>query len=213
MIIISVGGIFIVGLIFLVSITGTLILLYLTLWLADFSALLAAHEVKLTVFIVAVLIMDLLSLFYAYIIYKIFAETSRNLKNKKALEAFVLKEEYQYGDVLLPAGTKITRYDPYDSTGDKERASRLTGLISAEFPSPIKVASVWASAIETDGLLRLSRNQRISGVFCRTNQMVRFHVPSVGYNDTRDPEIKQGEPDVRLMTAQWVFWECEAIRK
>lgn len=209
MIIINIGGIFIVGLIFLMSIIGSLILLYLTLWLADFSVLFAAHKVKLTVFIGAVVIIDLLSLFYAFHVYKTFIEVTSKARAKEALQAFSLKEAYQYGDVLLPEGTKIERYDPYDSDGDVDRAARLTGLILAEFPEPIKIASVWASAIETRGLLRLSRNQRISGIFCRTNQMVRFHVPSVEYNDIHDPEIPEGEPDVRLMTEQWTFWECE----
>ncbi len=213
MIIISVGGIFIIGLIFLASIIGTLILLYVTLWLPDFSVLFAVHKVKLTTLIVAVVIMDLVSSFYAFHIYKAFAETAQNIKNREALQEFVLKEEYQYGDVLLPEGTKIKRYDPYDSTGDKERAFRLTGLDSAEFPFPIKIASVWASAIEVRGVLRLSRNQKIAGVFCRIHQAVRFHVPSVEYSDTHDPEIKQGEPDVRLQTNQWTFWECEDIRE
>jgi len=62
-----------------------------------------------------------------YTNHQIDVEIARQHKNKKARQSFTLTESQQYGELLLPEGTRIERYDSFDN-GEENRAFRLTGL-------------------------------------------------------------------------------------
>lgn len=193
---------------FLVSAVGTLVLLYLTLWQPDFTSLFVEHKIKLTIFIVLIVMLDLFSLYLIYDMRISYIEALHTVEVKKSREEFTLVEARQYGDLLLPKGTRIERYDPYDM-GEGDREFRLTGLRYAEFPYPVKIASVWVSAIEIRGLLLLAQDQEISGVACKAGQMAWFHVPRIEYDIIN--EFGEENPDganARLKTSEWTFWHC-----
>ncbi len=63
----------------------------------------------------------------------------------------------------------------------------LTGLKYAEFPYPIKIANVWASAINVSGnRLQLAYDQKISGIMCKGNHMAKFYAPMIENYDSAE---------------------------
>jgi hypothetical protein len=161
---------------------------------------------------------DLFSLYILYVNRQIDIEIARQTTEhalqrakKEARERFTLTEPRQYGELLLPKGTRIRRYDPFDK-GEEKRMFYLTGLTYAEFPYPIKIANVWASAIDVStNRLQLTYDQKISGTMCKGNHVARFYAPMIERYDSARLEKEPDGSEAQLKPSQWVFQECTNI--
>ena len=214
----NINAFFIIALIIFLSVIGTAILfifLIYGLWHSNLASLFIAHKVKLIVFITIVTILDSFTLYMMYGFHNIKVDVTREAENRKARQQFTLTEDRQYGELLLPKGTQIERYDPYDN-GEENRAFRLTGLRYAEFPYPVKIANLWATAMEVGVIskLKLARDQEISGIVCKANEIAEFDVPSIYYDPVK--EFNKEEPDgaeARFKPGQWIFLKCSTISR
>lgn len=144
-------------------------------------------------------------------------------------ERFVLPRDFQYGELLIPAGSLINRRDPFDK-GEPGRPLALHGMESVRFSQPVQVAGVWASALQTVSVrVELAQDQRLGPVYrfdsasqswvphklvpalaCRQGQVAVFQVPHIAY----DIQAELGKPppdgpDARFMPSQWLFKGCE----
>ncbi|MFN3438318.1 MAG: hypothetical protein ACK41V_11535 [Acidovorax sp.] len=144
-------------------------------------------------------------------------------------ERFVLPQDFQYGEILIPAGSLINRRDPFDK-GEPQRPVALHGLEAVRFAQPVEIAGVWASALQILPMrVELAQDQRlgpmyrydsasqswvpntvISGMACKKGQMAVFQVPHVPY----DVQAEVGKPapdgpDARFLPSQWLFRSCE----
>lgn len=145
---------------------------------------------------------------------------------------FVLPEDFQYGELPVPQGSLINKYDAFDN-GEPQRPLGLRGLDAVRFPHPVQVAGVWATAMDaSSGQLELARDQRIGPVAhfdpkaredygdwvadpnrpyleCQRGQMARFHVPSIDYDiQTEFAHPGPDGPDARFRPSQWRVTEC-----
>ncbi len=166
------------------------------------------HKKKYLAFTIVILLLDSVFIHIAITMNEISDQIEREVANRKARQNFSLKIPRQYGELLLPAGTQIERYDPFDK-GEENRAFRLTGLHYAKFPQEIDIAGVWSSAMYTNGRLILSKDQIISGLECKKDQIALFHIPLIKYDVAK--EFGKEEPDgpnARFKPSQWEFQEC-----
>lgn len=144
-------------------------------------------------------------------------------------ERFVLPQDFQYGEVLIPAGSLINRRDPFDK-GEPKRPVALHGLEAVRFAQPVEIAGVLASALQILPMrVELAEDQRlgpvyrydnasqgwvrntvIKGVACKKGQIALFQVPHVPY----DVQAEVGKPapdgpDARFIPSQWLLRTCE----
>lgn len=144
-------------------------------------------------------------------------------------ERFVLPQDSQYGELIIPAGSLINRNDPFDK-GEPDRPLSLRGLEAVRFSQPVQVAGVWASALQTlPARVELAQDQKlgplhrydtatqswvrntvIAGLACRKGQFAVFQVPHVPY----DVQAEVGKPapdgpDARFLPSQWLLRTCE----
>jgi hypothetical protein len=144
-------------------------------------------------------------------------------------ERFVLPQDFQYGEILIPAGSLINRRDPFDK-GEPNRPLALHGLEAVRFAQPVVIAGVSASALQVLPMrVELAEDQRlgplyrydtasqswavntvISGVACKKGQIALFQVPHVPY----DVQAEVGKPapdgpDARFLPSQWLLRACE----
>ena len=144
-------------------------------------------------------------------------------------ERFVLPRDFQYGELLIPAGSLINRQDPFDQ-GEPNRPLALHGLDAVRFAQPVQVAGVWASALQaTPARVELAQNQTVGPVYsvnsrtqrwernrvkptmaCRKGQIAVFLVPHIPH----DAQAEVGKPppdgpDARFQPSQWMFLHCE----
>ena len=207
----GVGSALLVFVILMIALVGTVVLLVsygLSYFRPGVKAYLPAHKKIWAVLAAIVVLSDIASLYVFYEMRKIDAEIAREQANKKAREDFVLQQDRPYGELILPRGTRIKRYDPFDR-GEEQREFRLTGLSRAEFPHPVKIAGVWASAVEPIGKVILAKDQSIYRYDCKAGQMAFFQVPRM----ERDPIESFGreEPDGKdadFRPSQWSFFNC-----
>lgn len=144
-------------------------------------------------------------------------------------ERFVLPQDFQYGELLIPAGSLINRKDPFDK-GEPGRALALHGLEAVRFAQPVQVAGVWATALQLHPpRVELAQEQRIGPLYrfdsttqswapnkvmpallCRKGQMAVFQVPHIAYNVQAELDKPPPDgPDARFMPSQWLFRSCE----
>lgn len=144
-------------------------------------------------------------------------------------ERFVLPQDFQYGEILIPAGSLINRRDPFDK-GEPGRPLALHGLQAVRFAQPVEIAGVSASALQVlPARVELAQDQHlgpvyrydnasqswvpntvISGLACKKGQIALFQVPHVPY----DVQAELGKPapdgpDARFLPSQWLFRTCE----
>lgn len=163
-----------------------------------------------------------------YLQYKVIRDIEQRDYYRSTRRNFILQQDFQYGDLLLPKASLINRYDPYDN-GEPTRALEMRGLNSVRFPQPLQVAGVWATALDaSDGKIELAKDQRIGPVFkyeyekgwiedttvsaidCKKGQLAAFEVPLIDYDI--QAEFLKGEPDgaaARFKPDQWQFLRCE----
>ena len=149
---------------------------------------------------------------------------------RQSRQQFVLPQDFQYGELLIPKGSLINRYDAFDN-GEPQRPLRMNRLDAVRFAHPVQIAGVWAIAMDGHEL-ELDRDQRISPVFhfdrnvngdygawvldptrpyldCQKGQRARFNVPLIEY----DIQAEFGKPepdgsDARFKPSQWAVVEC-----
>jgi hypothetical protein len=137
-------------------------------------------------------------------------------------ERFVLPQDFQYGELLIPAGSLVNRKDPFDK-GEPGRLLALHGLEAVRFAQPVQVAGVWASALQLHPpRVELAQDQRIGPLYrfdnatqgwtpnkvmpallCRKGQVALFQVPHIAF----DMQAELGKPppdgpDARFMPSQ-----------
>ena len=144
-------------------------------------------------------------------------------------ERFVLPRDFQYGELLIPAGSLINRQDPFDQ-GEPNRSLALHGLEAVRFAQPVEVAGVWASALQTTpARVELAQHQTVGPVYsvnsrtqrwernrvkptmaCKKGQIAVFQVPHIPYD--APAEVGKPPPDgpnARFLPSQWMFLRCE----
>lgn len=144
-------------------------------------------------------------------------------------ERFVLPQDFQYGELLIPAGSLINRNDPFDK-GEQGKPLALHGLESVRFAQPVQVAGAWVSALQTTPVrLELAQDQNLGPVYrfdsnsqgwvehklvpalaCRKGQMAVFQVPPIAY----DVQAEVGKPapdgaEARFRPSEWLLRACE----
>jgi hypothetical protein len=144
-------------------------------------------------------------------------------------ERFVLPRDFQYGELLIPAGSLVNRQDPF-YRGEPAAPLALHGLEAVRFAQPVEVAGVWASALQTTpARVELAQNQTVGPVYsvnsrtqrwernrvkptmaCRKGQIAVFMVPHIPH----DVQAEVGKPppdgpDARFLPSQWMFRHCE----
>lgn len=128
---------------------------------------------------------------------------------REARRDFVLEQEFQYGELLIPAGPRIKRHDPFDN-GEADRPLKLTGLMAVRFPRPVDVAGVSAIAFNAyPGIIELANDQIIQGVQCKKGNLAKFEVPP----DPLDAIAEFGKeapdgPKANFWPSQWRFVGC-----
>jgi hypothetical protein len=145
-------------------------------------------------------------------------------------ERFVLPLDFQYGELLIPAGSLVNRRDPFDK-GEPGRPVALHGLEAVRFAQPVEVAGVWASALQTlPARVELAQDQTLGPVYrfdsatqawvrhklvpalaCRKGQIAVFQVPHIPYDI--HAELGKPAPDgpqARFLPSQWLLRNCEA---
>ncbi|MGG6898050.1 hypothetical protein [Rhizobium sp. BR 315] len=155
-------------------------------------------------------------------------EIHQQTLNRAARQDFVLERDFQYGELLIPAGSQIHRYDPFDN-GEKDLPLALRGLSAVHFPHPVQLAGVSAIAMEVfPARLELTTDQTIGPLFtygpngelvrdnqratiaCKQGQVARFNAPLIPYDVVA--EFAKPEPDgpaARFKPSQWQFLGCE----
>jgi len=145
-------------------------------------------------------------------------------------QRFVLPTDFQYGELLIPAGSLINRTDPFDK-GEPNRPLALHGLEAVRFAQPVEVAGVRASALQLNPVrVELAQDQRLGPIHrydattqswvvnklvpslaCRRGQAAVFEVPHIAYDV--QAEIGKPPPDgpqARFAPSQWRLRNCEA---
>lgn len=143
---------------------------------------------------------------------------------------FVLPHDVLYGELLLPAGSLVNRVDPFDR-GEPLRPVALHGVEAIRFERPVRLAGVWASAIQMHPLrLELAEDGAIGPVYrydettqrwalnkvapalqCRKGQRAIYQVPPIAYDV--QAEVGKPAPDgplARFRPSEWLFRSCES---
>ena len=144
-------------------------------------------------------------------------------------ERFVLPQDFQYGELLIPAGSLVNRKDPF-YRGEPAAPLALHGLEAVRFAQPVEVAGVWASALQaTPARVELAQNQTVGPVYsvnsrtqrwernrvkptmaCRKGQIAVFMVPHIPHDVQAEVGKRPPEgPDARFLPSQWMFRHCE----
>ena len=169
-------------------------------------------------------------LFLLYKTYEFDRKFTLQTHYRQSREQFVLPQDFQYGELLIPKGSLINSYNAFDN-GEPQRPLRMNRLDAVRFAHPVQVAGVWASAMEGDEL-ELDRDQRISPVFhfdrnvngdygawvkdpsrpyldCKKGQLARFNVPLIEYDIQAEfGKPERDGPDARFKPSQWAVVEC-----
>lgn len=148
---------------------------------------------------------------------------------KESRSHFILAHDSQYGELLIPKGSLIDRYDSFDNGNPNEPFS-LRGLKAVRFPYPVKVAGLWVIAMKTyPGELELAKEQKIgpvtvyeednpitdyknwvpqqktySSIICPSGGILSMEVPPIEYDIEK--EFGKPEPDgrnARFRPSEW----------
>lgn len=184
-----------------------------------------------TLFItVLALICDLWAGYLFYMTASVKYEFALEQHYKESRSHFVLSQDVQYGELLIPKGSLINRYDAFDN-GEPQLPLSLRGLQAVRFPHPVKVAGIWVTAMEPPRM-ELAWDQQIGPVMrfdpnegngygkwvydtkrptiaCSRGDIVLFEIPSIHYDIAK--EFGKPEPDganARFRPSEWGVQEC-----
>lgn len=147
-------------------------------------------------------------------------------------QRFVLPEDFQYGELVVPQGSLVNKYDAFDN-GEPQRPLGLRGLEMVRFAHPVQVAGVWATALDArSGHIEVAREQRIGPVMhfdpqaqdgdgdwvvdpqrpylqCQQGDVAKFEVPLIDYDIQAEfAKPSPDGPDARFRPSQWRVTEC-----
>lgn len=149
--------------------------------------------------------------------------------NRVARENFILDRDFQYGELVIPAGSQINRYDPFDN-GEKDLPLALRGLRAVRFPHPVRVAGVNTVTMDVSANAKLvlaedqaigplfaynakgklSREGQPASVTCKRGQVAHFDVPAIPYDIVAEfAKPEPDGPDARFKPSQWQFLGCQ----
>ncbi len=223
-------------LLFIAPVIGVL----LTVWLLGYIVFFVRKNKKKStkffspkiLFITVLVVICNLWMGYLFYDYKSFEyEFSLEQHYKESRSHFVLAQDYQYGELLIPKGSLISRSDPFDN-GESRLPLSLRGLDAVRFPYPVKVAGIWVIAMEPPRL-ELARDQQIGPIIrfeanekdaygkwvydkenpkiaCFKGDLVLFDIPSIDYDIQK--EFGKPEPDgsnARFRPSEWRVQQCE----
>lgn len=168
-----------------------------------------------------------------YLVTSLHQEAVLDSHYRHSRRQFVLPQDFQYGELVIPQGSLINRYDAFDN-GEPQRPLELRGLQAVRFPHPVQVAGVWATAMEISPTrLELAHDQSIGPVAhfdakanrgygawlrdpqrtalaCKQGERAWFEVPLIEYDIVA--EFGHPEPDgpqARFRPSQWMVTRCE----
>ena len=124
---------------------------------------------------------------------------------KERRSHFVLSQDAQYGELLIPKGSLISRYDAFDN-GESQVPFSLRGLQAVRFPHPVQVAGMWVTAMEPPRM-ELAWDQQIGPV-------MRFDPNEAdGYGewvyDTKRPTIACSRGDIVLLEIPLIDYDIQ----
>lgn len=173
------------------------------------------------------LVLDMWSSFLAYEFVGISRAVDQAAANRAARQDFLLPRNFQYGELLIPAGSQINRFDPFDN-GEQDLPLALRGLRAVRFSQPVQIAGATAIAMEVyPPRLQLVEDQTVGPMFaynkrgelvrdgqpasvaCRKGQIASFNAPLIAYDVVA--EFAKPEPDgpaARFKPSQWQFLGC-----
>jgi len=185
-----------------------------------------------TLFITLVaLICDLWAGYLFYMTASVEYEIALKQHYKESRSHFVLSQDAQYGELLIPKGSLISRYDAFDN-GEPQVPFSLRGLQAVRFPHPVQVAGMWVTAMESPRM-ELAWDQQIGPVMrfdpkeengygkwvydtkrptiaCSRGDIVLLEIPLIDYDIQK--EFGKPEPDgpnARFRPSEWGVQQCE----
>ena len=222
-------------LLFIAPLIGVL----LTVWLLGYVVSFLRENKKKSIkffspkilFITVLVVICNLWMVYLFYMYKSFEyEFALQQHYKESRSHFILSQDYQHGELLIPKGSLISRTDHFDK-GESQLPLSLRGLEAVRFPQPIKVAGMWVTAMEPPRL-ELAQDQHIGPVIryevneqddygkwvddtenptiaCLRGDIVLLEIPSIEYDIQK--EFGKPEPDganARFRPSEWRVREC-----
>lgn len=177
------------------------------------------------------LICDLWAGYLFYMTASVKYEFALEQHYKESRSHFVLSQDAQYGELLIPKGSLISRYDAFDN-GEPQLPLSLRGLQTVRFPHPVQVAGMWVTAMEPPRM-ELAWDQQIGPVMrfdpneengygkwvydtkrpkiaCARGDIVLLEIPLIDYDIQK--EFGKPEPDgpnARFRPSEWGVQECE----
>lgn len=177
------------------------------------------------------LICDLWAGYLFYMMASVKYEFALEQHYKESRRHFVLSQDAQYGELLIPKGSLISRYDAFDN-GEPQLLLSLRGLQAVRFPHPVKVAGMWVTAMEPPRM-ELAWDQQIGPVMrfdpneengygkwvydtkhptiaCSRGDIVLLEIPLIDHDIAK--EFGKPEPDgsnARFRPSEWGVQECE----
>lgn len=171
-----------------------------------------------------------------YIFAKIIFSARESLykeRYKESRQSFILAHDSQYGELIIPEGSLVNRNDPFDS-GKSDEPFSLRGLKAVRFSHPVKIAGIWATAVDVNQReLELAEDQYIGPIgyykldpktqqqtkwfvdkdqaktFCPQGAIAKMEVPSIAYD--AEKEFGKPEPDgmyARFRPSEWSVKDC-----
>ncbi|WP_139853595.1 hypothetical protein [Acinetobacter pullicarnis] len=221
---------------FITPFIGVLLTLWLLMsvlffWLESRKNAVKFFSKKTLVITLLALICDLWTGYLFYMFASIDYEFEVKQHYKESRRHFVLSHDTQYGELLIPKGSLISRYDPFDN-GESQLPLSLRGLEAVRFPHPVKVAGIWVNAMKPPRM-ELARDQHIGPVVrfepdgnngygewvydtenptiaCSRSDLVLLEIPLIDYDISK--EFGKPEPDgpnARFHPSEWRVQECE----
>lgn len=230
--ILSLPGLFVLVVLPLLGVVSTILLMGAAVakWVArrKVHALSRTARAWLWAFGALTFSLDLWTSILIYDAIRIGQAVQHQTSNRVARQDFVLERDFQYGELSVPAGSQIHRYDPFDN-GEEDLPLALRGLRAVHFPHPVQVAGVSAVAMEvfpaklelaTDQTIgplvtygakgELVRDSQLATVACKQGQIAHFNAPLIPYDVVA--EFAKPEPDgsaARFKPSQWQFLGCK----
>lgn len=226
----SLLGFLLLGVLPLVGVLGTVLMICIVMFRPEKKrpALSTKARTRVRVLVAVLAVLDLWAGYLYYESVGISREIAKKQANRVARENFILDRDFQYGELVIPAGSQINRYDPFDN-GEKDLPLALRGLRAVRFPHPVRVAGVNTEAMDVSGNAKLvlaedqaigplfaynpkgklSREDQPATVACRRGQVARFNVPSIPYDIVAEfAKPEPDGPDARFKPSQWQFLGC-----
>ena len=180
------------------------------------------------------LICDLWAGYLFYMTESVKYEIALKQHYKERRSHFVLSQDAQYGELLIPKGSLISRYDAFDN-GEPQVPFSLRGLQAVRFPHPVQVAGMWVTAMEPPRM-ELAWDQHVGPVMrfdpkeengygkwvydtkrptiaCSRGDIVLLEIPLIDYDIQK--EFGKPEPDganARFRPSEWGFNNAKRSR-